>query len=696
MSPYQHGEVYVTDDGAETDLDLGHYERFTHHLTSRDSNITTGKIYGSVIAKERRGDYLGRTVQVIPHITDEIKASIRAVASGSGADVVIVEIGGTVGDIESLPFLEAVRQFRQDVGRGNAIFVHLALVPYIATAHELKTKPMQHSVRELRAIGIQPDVLLCRTDRFLSPDIKSKLALYCDVPEEAVITAKDVDSIYEVPLVLSGRGPGRDRAQDAGPGQPRPEHGGLGGAWSRSIRHPEGEVVIGIVGKYVSFEDSYKSLNEALTHGGFGNDVRVVRRWIEAEELESAQRRAQAGGRRRHPGAGRLRHARHGRHGGGGGVRAPHGHALLRDLLRLPVGGHRVRAQRVRAARARTPPRWSPTPSTRSSTSCRTCWGWRTWAAPCAWAPTPASSSPARAPPRVYGARADPRAPPPPLRVQQGVRELPDPGRHGRSAARRRTASSWRSPRSRAIPGTWPCSSTPSSSRARSRRTPCSRPSCGPAWRTAGRRLARRTRRASPWRLGWRARIRLGRHRLGGGRAPLPHRRPLRDREPSATRPRWRRASRTSRASWASRSSSRPATTRRTAPASAPTAARAGARPRDPGRREGAPRRAHPHRRARGRRRWSGRRRSRTCCRSPPSSAARPTSCRSARAAGRVVNIKKGQFMAPWDMKGVMEKAAATGNRKPDGDRARLQLRLQQPRRGHALVPRAALASAIP
>ena len=209
MSPYQHGEVYVTDDGAETDLDLGHYERFTHCVTSKTSNITTGKIYGSVIAKERRGDYLGRTVQVIPHITDEIKAAIRAAATGAGgeaADVVIVEIGGTVGDIESLPFLEAVRQFRQDVGRDNAIFVHLALVPYIATAHELKTKPMQHSVRELRAIGIHPHVLLCRTDRYLSPDIKAKLALYCDVPEEAVITAKDVDSIYEVPLVLSGEG----------------------------------------------------------------------------------------------------------------------------------------------------------------------------------------------------------------------------------------------------------------------------------------------------------------------------------------------------------------------------------------------------------------------------------------------------------------------------------------------------------
>ncbi|MFI4942323.1 MAG: CTP synthase, partial [Burkholderiales bacterium] len=210
MSPYQHGEVYVTEDGAETDLDLGHYERFTRCQTSKVSNITTGKVYGNVIARERRGDYLGRTVQVIPHITDEIKASIRQVAAGASgkdeADVVIVEIGGTVGDIESLPFLEAVRQFRQDVGRDNAIFVHLALVPYIATAHELKTKPMQHSVRELRAIGISASVLLCRTDRFLSPDLKAKLALFCDVPEEAVITAKDVETIYEVPLVLSSEG----------------------------------------------------------------------------------------------------------------------------------------------------------------------------------------------------------------------------------------------------------------------------------------------------------------------------------------------------------------------------------------------------------------------------------------------------------------------------------------------------------
>jgi CTP synthase len=293
MSPYQHGEVYVTDDGAETDLDLGHYERFTHYQTSKASNITTGKIYGSVIAKERRGDYLGRTVQVIPHITDEIKSSIRAL--GHDVDVVIVEIGGTVGDIESLPFLEAIRQFRQDVGRDNAIFVHLALVPYIATANELKTKPMQHSVRELRAIGISPSVLLCRTDRFLPPDIKAKLALFCDVPEEAVITAKDVESIYLVPLVLSSEGLDGIVLKEL-----KLESSGRDmGAWeelAERIQSPKGEVTIGIVGKYVTFEDSYKSLNEALTHGGFASEVKVIRRWVESDELDSSNAEERLGG----------------------------------------------------------------------------------------------------------------------------------------------------------------------------------------------------------------------------------------------------------------------------------------------------------------------------------------------------------------------------------------------------------------
>ena len=284
MSPYQHGEVYVTDDGGETDLDLGHYERFTNTVTSRDSNWTTGKIYLSVIQKERRGDYLGRTVQVIPHITNEIKDAIRGAAKD--VDIVLVEIGGTVGDIESLPFLEAIRQFRQDVGRDNSLYVHLTLVPFIGTAGELKTKPTQHSVRDLRSIGIQPDILLCRTDRFLDPDIKRKIALFCDVDEEAVITAKDVQTIYEVPLVLAAEG--LDRMVLKYLHLPQTERRMQ--AWEDlvgRIKNPRGEITIHVVGKYVGYEDSYKSLNEALYHGGFPHRLKVNIKWIEAEALET-------------------------------------------------------------------------------------------------------------------------------------------------------------------------------------------------------------------------------------------------------------------------------------------------------------------------------------------------------------------------------------------------------------------------
>src|SRR5215475_9492338 len=251
MSPYQHGEVYVTDDGAETDLDLGHYERFTSMVASRNSNWTTGKIYLSVIQKERRGDYLGRTVQVIPHITNEIKDAIRVAAED--VDVLLVEIGGTVGDIESLPFLEAIRQLRQDLGRENTLYVHLTLVPYIASAGELKTKPTQHSVRDLRSIGIQPDVLLCRTDRILDEDMKRKIALFCDVDEEAVITAQDVSSIYEVPLNLAEQGLDRILLQRLSlpETEPRME------AWDDlvdRIREPKDELDIHFVGKYVEHE----------------------------------------------------------------------------------------------------------------------------------------------------------------------------------------------------------------------------------------------------------------------------------------------------------------------------------------------------------------------------------------------------------------------------------------------------------
>ena len=287
MSPFQHGEVFVTDDGAETDLDLGHYERFTHARLSRANNWTTGRIYLSVIEKERRGDYLGKTIQVIPHITDEIKRAVRAVVEKDKPDVMIVEIGGTVGDIESLPFLEAIRQMGNEEGTDNSLFVHLTLVPFIAAAGELKTKPTQHSVRDLREIGIAPDVLLCRSDRMLSRDLRSKIALFCNVTESAVISAQDVSSIYEVPLAFHEQGLDQllvSRLKLDQQAAPIDLH-----EWRelvRTIQDPAaGEVTIGIVGKYVELEDSYKSLREALTHGGVANNLRVNVRSVDSEEL---------------------------------------------------------------------------------------------------------------------------------------------------------------------------------------------------------------------------------------------------------------------------------------------------------------------------------------------------------------------------------------------------------------------------
>jgi len=283
MSPFQHGEVFVTDDGAETDLDLGHYERFTHVRMSRDNNCTAGRIYERIISKERRGDYLGKTVQVIPHVTNEIKAAIKKICEGM--DVVIVEVGGTVGDIESLPFLEAIRQMRLEQGRENAVFVHLTLVPYIGASGELKTKPTQHSVKDLREIGIQPDILLCRTDRRLGDDIKAKIALFCNVPEEAVITAQDVENIYEVPLALAAEGLDTQilKCLQIAPVERNMQ------PWRdlvERLKHPDGEVTIGMVGKYVEYQDSYKSLTEALAHGGAAHNVRANLVWVEAEGLE--------------------------------------------------------------------------------------------------------------------------------------------------------------------------------------------------------------------------------------------------------------------------------------------------------------------------------------------------------------------------------------------------------------------------
>ncbi len=284
MNPFQHGEVYVTDDGAETDLDLGHYERFTQTSMTQANNVTTGRVYYSVITKERRGDYLGGTVQVIPHITDEIKANVRAMAPEK--DVVICEIGGTVGDIESLPFLEAIRQFGRDVGRQNVIYVHVTLVPYIQTSDELKTKPSQHSVMKLREIGIQPDVLLCRANRPLPREIKAKLALFCNVEENAVVNARDVEFIYEVPLAFHEEGLDEILVQKMGLQTPPPDLK----EWRRIVsilQSPETQATIAIVGKYVDLKESYKSLSEALTHGGIGNLARVDLEWVDAEEIEA-------------------------------------------------------------------------------------------------------------------------------------------------------------------------------------------------------------------------------------------------------------------------------------------------------------------------------------------------------------------------------------------------------------------------
>jgi CTP synthase len=282
MSPFQHGEVFVTDDGAETDLDLGHYERFTHAVLTQSNNLTSGRIYENIIARERRGDYLGKTVQVIPHVTNEIKAACRKVATD--VDVAIVEIGGTVGDIESLPFIEAIRQMRHEEGRDNTLFIHLTLVPWIAAAQELKTKPTQHSVKELRAVGIQPDILLCRSERSLPDDVKEKIALFCDVDVKGVITAKDVRSVYEVPLVFADQG-----VDETILGLLHLNAGKRNlSRWTEMLErmnNPEREVTIGLVGKYVEYEDSYKSLKEALLHAGIAHRARVNIEWIESEQM---------------------------------------------------------------------------------------------------------------------------------------------------------------------------------------------------------------------------------------------------------------------------------------------------------------------------------------------------------------------------------------------------------------------------
>ncbi len=287
MSPFQHGEVFVTDDGAETDLDLGHYERFTHAHLTRANNLTSGRIYEQIIQRERRGDYLGKTVQVIPHVTNEIKAAIRKLSAD--VDVVICEIGGTVGDIESLPFLEAIRQVRHEVGRENCIFVHVTLVPWISAAQELKTKPTQHSVKELRAIGIQPDILLCRSERVLPDEMKDKIALFCDVAPEAVITAKDVSSVYEIPLVFAAEKVDEIILRHLHLDSTGPRNLEKWSAMLDRMQNPKDSIDIALVGKYVEYEDSYKSLKEALLHGGIAHNVKVNIHWIEAESFEKGR-----------------------------------------------------------------------------------------------------------------------------------------------------------------------------------------------------------------------------------------------------------------------------------------------------------------------------------------------------------------------------------------------------------------------
>ncbi len=295
MSPFQHGEVFVTDDGAETDLDLGHYERFTHARLTRDNNLTTGRIYEQIITKERRGDYLGKTVQVIPHVTNEIKNAMRKVASAGDVDVIIVEIGGTVGDIESLPFLEAIRQMRQDLGRDNTCFVHMTLIPWIAAAQELKTKPTQHSVKEMLSIGIQPDILLCRSDREVPREMREKIAAFCNVETQAAVIARDVPSIYEVPLNLAQQGVDALALKYLRMDAPEADLSKWADIVHRAY-NPRDEVSIGIVGKYVEYEDSYKSLKEALVHGALAENLKLRVTWVEAEGLEIENYEAQLQG----------------------------------------------------------------------------------------------------------------------------------------------------------------------------------------------------------------------------------------------------------------------------------------------------------------------------------------------------------------------------------------------------------------
>ena len=481
MSPFQDGEVFVTDDGAETDLDLGHYERFTHAKLTRDNNWTTGRIYETIIAKERRGDYLGKTVQVIPHVTNEIKGAMKKVAQD--VDLAIIEIGGTVGDIESLPFIEAIRQMRQELGRENTLFVHVTLVPYIAAAGELKTKPTQHSVKELLSVGIQPDILLCRTDRFLSKDIKSKIALFCNVENEAVITAKDVASIYEVPLVFAHEGVDKLALRYLHVEAKEPDLS----RWEdlvRRVNNPKDEVSIGIVGKYVEYEDSYKSLKEALVHGALAYNLKLDVNWIEAEGLEAKDQTVQT----------QLEHADGILVPGGFGKRGIEGMLKGIQYARENKGhfsgfawGCRRHASSLRATSAawsrQTPANLILRRRIASSTSCVNCVAWKSWAAPCAWAHGPASWSPARWRTEHTDKTRSASAIAIATSLTASTRACSPPAASA-SAALRRMAPTSKSSRSPITLIFWAASSIRSSNRSRWSRIPCFRRSSRRRMRT--------------------------------------------------------------------------------------------------------------------------------------------------------------------------------------------------------------------
>nr|BFE89075.1 hypothetical protein GCM10020093_116760 [Planobispora longispora] len=440
MNPFQHGEVFVTDDGAETDLDVGHYERFLDTELHGSANVTTGQVYSNVIAKERRGEYLGDTVQVIPHITNEIKDRIRSMA-GPDVDVVITEVGGTVGDIESLPFLEAVRQVRHEVGRDNVFFLHVSLLPYIGPSGELKTKPTQHSVAALRNIGIQPDAIVLRSDRPVTNAIKRKISLMCDVDEDAVVSAVDAASIYDIPKVLHSEGLDAYVVRRLG----LPFRDVVWKEWEqllRRVHHPAKEVTIALVGKYIDLPDAYLSVTEAMRAGGFANDARVNIRWVKSDDCETP----------RAPSASWTASTAWSSPGASGcaASRASSAPSATpgRTASRCSASASACSAWSSRppatwpASRTPAAPSSTPRPPTRSSPPWPTRRTWSpasaTWAAPCAWACTPPSSPRAPRAPVVRQGEGG-RAPPPPLRGQQHLPRAAGEGRHGllRPVARR-------------------------------------------------------------------------------------------------------------------------------------------------------------------------------------------------------------------------------------------------------------------